>query len=456
MCIAVAIVAAVLVSPVASSGVRPAYGGDLRVVLPSLPQTFDPALAVSTADLVVARATCGTLMKWAADGTLLPDLLAAVPEVTPTSVHLKLRSGLKTHDGSALGAAQVVAAWRHAGEPSLASPYGALFLPVSSIIARGDAEIDVQLAFPYPDWPRGLAHPGSSIPGAGPFLSSGSGQAGVMLSAFGDAPSGRPYADHVRLVAGDSRGAARMLAQHTADVLMQAVPGAGSPGPLMQTTFLSLNPDRLKATYAPVRSAVEASIDSADLVSYFVRTPATPMRGLLPPPLDVGPVAPFTPGTPRKVTPAARLTLIVDASNEDHRSVAERIQVLLHPQGVGLVVRSIPHAEFQKMVQSRDYELAVVGVPALPEAGLALAQVMLFAGGRDAASLLLSSIGQQSDLAARRGLVAERAREMRSSLPLVPLYASGVPLTVRPGVYGASFDPTGVPSLADLWRWEAR
>jgi MarR-like DNA-binding transcriptional regulator SgrR of sgrS sRNA len=229
-------------------------------------------------------------------------------------------------------------------------------------------------------------------------------------------------------------------------------------GPILQSTFLALNPARLGSAYSAVRAAVETTIDLADLTRFFVRTPSAPMRGLLPPPLDASPapVAVLPQGPSEPMTPPVKPQLYVDASNEDHRSVAERIQVMLHPRGIALVVRPVPRTEFVRRIASKDYDLAIVGMPAFPESGLALAQVVHFTSGRDLAAQELAAIGKLPDPSARRAFASARAHDLLGTLPLVPLYASGVRMSIRAGVYGAEFDAAGVPSLADLWKWEAK
>jgi peptide/nickel transport system substrate-binding protein len=451
----------------AAAGVRPAYGGELRLVLPALPQSTDPALATSMADLVVARAAYDPLVRIGSDASVVPVLLTTPPEVSPTVIRLRLRPGIRAQDESVLGAEQVVTSLRRLGMPAMGSPYAALLLPVSNLSAVNETDIEVALAFPYPDWVRGLAHPGTGVVarsysghlvGTGAFVPTGTEASGALLfHAFADAASGRPFVDRLRVSAADSRAAARALATHTADVaLLGSAGGAIGDAPTMQMTFVSLNPDRLGASYGPIRTAIETSIDPSDLVRFFVRTPALPARGLLPPPLASEAASiPSDPGA-AKSSPPIRATLYVDASNEDHRFVAERIQVLLHDRGVVLVVRSVPRGQFQEQLRRRDYELAVVGIPALPDPGLALAQVVLFASGREAAIQEMTAIGRLPDAPARRALAVARAEALRSALPLIPLYASGVRLSNRPDVYGVAFDATGVPSLADLWKWEAK
>ena len=107
-------------------------------------------------------------------------------------------------------------------------------------------------------------------------------------------------------------------------------------------------------------------------------------------------------------------------------------------------------------MQRGEYDLAMVGVPLLPEPGLALAQMLMASGSRDAATAELAAIGKLPDAASRRARAIERASELRAGLSLVPLYASGAGLSTRAGLYGATTDATGIPSIPDLWEWSTR
>ena len=60
--------ACALAATPARAGVRPAYGGTVRIALPVLPRVEDPALATEPADLLLVRATAGLLLEVTADG----------------------------------------------------------------------------------------------------------------------------------------------------------------------------------------------------------------------------------------------------------------------------------------------------------------------------------------------------------------------------------------------------
>ncbi|MGC4117088.1 MAG: hypothetical protein QM765_21510 [Myxococcales bacterium] len=319
--------------------------------------------------------------------------------------------------------------------------------------------------FPYPDWPRALAHPAAApIPsgrysgrpiGAGPLLLSGApGAADLRLQAFPECAAGRSFVDTVRLSAADARSAARAISLGEADAVLGSTDKKAAEGPALFATYLAVNPRRLGAKAPAVRQAVEASVDVADLAKFFVRG-ATPLTGLLPPVLEAS-ASSAAQRPARPTLPAGlQLVLLCDESAEEQRAVADRLQVKLHDFGATVQVRRLPRAAFREALGSGAYDLALVGFALLPEPGLALAQLVSFAQGRDAARELLKAVGAGSDVGARRALAASQAAALRSKLDLLPLYVQVPRILVRPGVVPVAVDGTGAPLLSDAW-FEAR
>jgi ABC-type transport system substrate-binding protein len=68
--------ALLLAAAPARAGVRPAYGGTVRVLLPAAPRVLDPARALEPADLFAVRALHAPLLEVDAAGRLAPGLLA--------------------------------------------------------------------------------------------------------------------------------------------------------------------------------------------------------------------------------------------------------------------------------------------------------------------------------------------------------------------------------------------
>lgn len=479
--LAVAVVSALAVS--ASAGRRAQFGGELRVVAPELPQTFDPALAGSLADLTAASLLFETLFTVDKEGVLLPGLAATVPapEAGGKLFRVRLRPGLVFHDGQKITAADVVSSLARLLDPELGSPFAVLALPlvgarergaasgrVSGLVAVSELELQASLAFPYPKWTRGLAHPGAGVfrtprrtdkgapIGSGPFtLSPGSTAAEARFTAFDDCPSGRPFVDGLRLLGRDARAAVRALDLKEADVAMFPLGDReGTTGPGLVVTYLAVNDTRLGDRAKLVHRIFGRLVDPADLARLFVRRPAVPLRGLLPSELDDRgnsahiPLPPGWKAGEFSRLPAS-LTLLTDASSEDHRRVGERYQIKLRDAGVALEVKRMPRQALRAALLKGDYDAALVTFPALPEPGLALAQVTYLAKGPDVAREQLRVLGGDDQVPAAAQSVWDPW-----NLPIIPLYAQGLRAVARPGVSRFGFDPSGAPSLADAWFHE--
>jgi ABC-type oligopeptide transport system substrate-binding subunit len=333
----------------------------------------------------------------------------------------------------------------------------------AGLSATTETDLQISLAFSYPDWPKVLAHPASApLPagklgsrplGTGPFLFASPPEQG-QLAAFVDCPAGRPFVDTLRLSSADARTASRALSLGEVDAAMGSADKRAAEGPALFATYLALNPARLGADAAAVRQAVESSVDVSDLARYFARG-AAPMTGLLATGLEPA-VAPAA-HPPRPSLPAGlQLTLLIDAGADDQRTVGERLQVKLHDVGAAVQLKRVPHAEYRQALAQGGYDLALVSFAALPEPGLALAQLVLFAQGRDAARELLRVVGSGADSAARHSLLVAQAASLRTRLPLLPLYAQSPRLLVRASVAPVAFDGCGSPALGDAWFIEPR
>jgi len=426
------------------------YGGQLSVLAPASAldgSRIEPGSAHSPLELALARMLCEPLYRVAANGELAPDLAALPRSEGPRLLSMRLRAGT--------GATEVVASL---GKLAAAeSPYRALLLPLSAALSpRGEGELTASFAFPYPDWSLGLAQVGACpSKRSGPFTVLGKfAPPQLHLTANLDCAAGRPFADTLVLRSASPRSAARALASGEGDLALLPLPEPAQElnGPLSVATYLAVNPR--KPQLAPVATALAARLDRAELVRIFVRGPAQPLYGLLAPSVEPHPLA----APPRvEFARSGHLggELLVDASG-DVRAVAERLQVKLHDLGIDLRVVALPRAELSKRIGAGDYDAALVAIPALPEPGLNLAQVLLLAEPEAQVKTELAAIGALPDRAARRERASARARELLGQIPVVPLYAQGLAVSVRPGVHGLSFDGAGLPDLGAVWTEGAR
>jgi peptide/nickel transport system substrate-binding protein len=462
------LVALLALPGVAAGGVRPAYGGTIRIGIPAAPGT---AVAQGAADLLAARAASAPLLDVDARGNLVPGILAEVPaaEADGRTFRLRVRPGVVDATGRAVGAAEVserLTALAREGR----SPNGWVALPIlgADAVLDGRApllagaqvlspdELVVTLAFALPEFPWLLATLPAALPGAGPFVPAPAGapQDPLVLRANARHHRGRPFADALELRAVDARGAARQLDQGGLDLVLRPEAMGRRPGPALPplTAILAaVNAERLGPGAEAVRRAL-AGIDRADLARRFVRAHAEPLATLVPPAILPG--AP--PGPARRADaaarPPARVALLADASAADQRALAERIQVKLFDAGVRATLEAVEPARFAERLRRGDYDVALVSVPvAALRPALAAGQIAFAARGPAAGRRAMAELAGLSGNAA-----LEAAGRLARELELFPLVASGLRASLSPALQGFAPRADGGFDPGDLWLLPAR
>jgi peptide/nickel transport system substrate-binding protein len=332
--LAALLAAALAAPPPALGGLAPRYGGALTFGLPAPAGDLDPAHAATASDLEALRAVHATLVEVAPDGSLRPGLLEALPEAEAggKAFRLRLRPGLRFHDGRPLAAADVTASLARLLAPATRSRHGWIAAPISGadevregraaalsgVQVTSDLELRIALDAPFPELPRALAAlPAAVVPrggppatGAGPFQVASRGRDGALrLVAFDGHWRGRAYADVLALVAGDARRAARASGREDPDLAFRPDPAssdAGRPLPARTATYAVVNVRRLGRGGAEVRRAI-AALDRAELARLSGRGRTAPLGALLPPSIAGSPAATpaAVPSPPRPCMPAA-------------------------------------------------------------------------------------------------------------------------------------------------------
>lgn len=464
---------ALLVPLAAAAGVRPRYGGELRVVLPSAPVELDPAQATSPSDLVAVRAVHATLLEVDALGQLHPALLEAVPapEEGGRAFTLRLAPGLRFQDGRPLGAAEVAASLARAAGPRSANAWVAAAIEGSAEVREGKArllsgvrvlsarELRIALSYPFPEFPQALATLPSAIVspgpdgapvGAGPFRPVGVAHGELQLAPFDGFGGGRPFLDALALAtAGDparaldgGRAGAVLRPELLGPLRAGAAGSVGSTGPWC--AVLAVVSRRLGASVEPTRAALGA-LDRADL-SRLVRAVVGPLGGLLPPPMLSDGVGRAAPARAPGALPG-RLELLVPKGDDALRAAAARIQVKLYDRGVRVAVESAPAPVFAARLASGAFDAALVPVwLAARTPALALAQVATALGGRERGALALARAA-----AAAPGELPGVAAGLEAELMAVPLFTQGLRFVARDGVQGASLRRDGTLDAANAW-----
>jgi peptide/nickel transport system substrate-binding protein len=464
-----ALLLALLAPCPALAGVRPSYGGELRILLPALPRTADPARAAGPADLLLVRAAHATPLELDGQGQLRPGLLEEVPAPAAggRGFRLRLRAGLRFADGTPLAATDLAASLarllREGSNAWVALPIlggdayqAGKAATLAGVQVLSERELLVTLAFPMPEWPRALAAPAAAVvsgrgAGAGPFALQALDAAGARLVANPYHWRGRPYADRLVFTAGDARAAARAFPRGELDLALRPEPVPSAAAPAGTATLLStvavVNGRRLGAGAQRVRNVLGA-LDRAELGRQYARGPSAPLESLVPLPL-LAVAPPAHPAAPADAgAPAARVVLLTAADGPDQRAVAERIQVKLFDGGVKAAVEQEPLARFAARLAAEDFDVALVPVQVQGLApSLAAGELALATRGPAASRRALAELAGLDPVRA-----ASRAEALARALDLVPLFSTGLTASPGPELQGLELRPDGGIDAGDLWR----
>ncbi|HZN91482.1 MAG TPA: peptide ABC transporter substrate-binding protein [Myxococcales bacterium] len=442
-----------LLASTALAGGRPRYGGVLRVALASPVADPEPLTVDRPETAALAALLAPPLCRLDPQRGVVPTVVD-VSRSQPNRVQISLRAGGLRRPSD------LADRWSALSQPASLSPYRALLAPLRGEgrgLTASAGTFDVALSYPWPDLERTLCHPALGMPDGGPYTAT---PPRVSFAFNLASPEGRPFPDRLQLVAADERRATRLFSTRQADLLLGATvddaqagggpgPVPAAPAPALFATYLVY---RSAHAGAELRTVLEQSVDPQDLVQRFISAPAVPMTQLLPPalmPAAAAPPAPVAGPAPR--APGRELTLFYDTTLDEHRAVAERIQVRLHDRGYRLTLKPVTRAELGARWASGDYDLMLRSLllPPVPAAALALA--IELAGRHDLLAVELSTIGAVADANARDARARERAAVLRASLPLLPLYARAPQLSAAPQVLGLRADGFGLPMLDQVF-----
>ncbi len=462
----------VVAASAATAATRPHYGGTLRVMLQSAPDTLDlPATAAPAIYWDMARTLSligDTLVKLDAQGRPQPALAVAwQSDSTARHWQLTLRRGVKFHDGSV------------ASPTAIAQILGALH-PGWNVRASADAvSINIDSEAPMPSLLAELALPrnlllkrnaNGALVGTGPFLVA-EWQPGkpLKLAAYEDSWAGRPFVDAVEIEFGKSlRDQAIALELDKVDVIEAAPQAAGgsqrygaSSSSSSSSLSLSLPVELMalvfsansKAQDPRLREALALAIDRKPIQSVLLKGAGEPAASILPNWMT-GYSAVFStqanPQRARTVLADSRqptLNLSYDPRDPQSQLIAERIA--LNAREVSITVQvSLSGAE--------DIRLMRVVLPS-PDPATSLGEAARQLGMQP--PIIATSRGDSSDLDLDDLYRAERS--LLVGYEVIPLFHLPVATTTsarardwEPGRLGAWSE--GGSSLADLWLPDQR
>ncbi|HYH97381.1 ABC transporter substrate-binding protein [Hyalangium sp.] len=442
---ALACLALLCVTPALAAGRIP-YGGELRLAHTGSAEPIgDPTIADSPVEATLFSFLSRPVCRLDSSGAPRIAIAREVSRPMAQSVRITLPS---------LSLANTLSrAWMRMTGTEAPTPYRALLFPVlgeARQLSANGSIVELPLSFPWPDMERSLCHPALALPlttvapSLGPF--SATAAKGLFEARLGYL-EGRPYLDRILLTPTDERGLARMWAARQVHLELGVLPEAGVlTGPALYATYLTFSPRRVPADF---RQAFESAIDREDLTRLFVRAPAVPMPHLLPPALLSQAPRPRPAAPPGGGTKA--VTLLYDVDSEDHRAVAERIQVKLHDRGYKVALEPLRRSLLRTRWAKGDFDLMLQSLLLPPVPGPALAVVLDAAGRKDLLGVELPLIGAVADPTARDARARERAVAVGPTVPILPLYAQGLGVRAAPELGGLVLDAQGLPVLDGVY-----
>jgi ABC-type transport system substrate-binding protein len=432
----------------AGAETRPQYGGVLHVAMRAAPATLDPtdvvqdsAQADSFARRSLTELMFDTLLSADDNGRIQPSLATAWQAVPGSQGwQLRMRRGVKFHDGTSL-TAETAAASLRATNPS----WNVVADADSVVIESSDANLLAELALPRNAIVKRSTDNKPS--GTGPFQVV-DWQPGrkLSLAAWEDCWRGRPFLDAIEIEMGKSlRDQMTALELGKAD-LVEVAPeqarrvsqdgrrlASSSPVELLALLFTR---DVASPEEKLLREALALSVDRGSIRSVLLQGAGQATGGILPNWMSgYGFVFPVDADLPRarqereQVGSRPVWTLGYDGSDPLARLLAERIA--LNAKDAGLLLQPALGATA---------ELRVVRIPlSAPDPWIALAHVANFAGLPTAKS----HDGVEDLYALEVGMLATER--------LIPLFHLPVSYASATRLKTWTLRPDGSFSLADAW-----
>lgn len=148
---------------VSAGGGEPNRGGVLRYGLSTEPVNFEPHVSSGAASDVIRQMTYNGLLRYDADGEIVPDLAREHEWANATTYRVRIRPDVRFHDGSTMTADDVVFSMRRIMDPDVSSTAASLFRAVESVDRSGGDTVTFTLGEPDTTFPFALADPCANI-----------------------------------------------------------------------------------------------------------------------------------------------------------------------------------------------------------------------------------------------------------------------------------------------------
>lgn len=382
--------AAIVLRPIpARAGRLPRYGGDLRVQLASVPATLDPLRLAGDDGAIAASCVFEGLTRW--KGTDLVPALARswVRDDAGERWLFQLRDDAVFHDGTRCDAEAVRQSLQRLADPRV-SPQAWL---LSGLVGWDDFaagrtqrlegldvappdQVELRFTSPVLDLPARLALPAAAIArksadsweGTGPFQVLARRAGELRLAASRDHYEGRPFLDHLELVArSDAEKGVTAEAIAMTRVLVADPLPAGSVRwrtPADRLAFALARPQSEVFAAEVLRRRLAEAFDRTVFVRAVLGGDGEATEGISP----QGPktisarsgsaAEPPTADLARR--PEQRARIIVPAGEPVLRALGERLQVHLFALGVGTDLDVLATEAFGAALTAGAYDMVVL------------------------------------------------------------------------------------------------
>ena len=477
-----------------------APAGELQIGVPRVPASLDPAEATAPSEFLAMRLLYEGLVAFGERGDIEPALATTWAVSRDGLVWtLRLRQGVQLHDGTVLGADEVVAALaeRISGDeppetaPAWVRPFRGAGRLVREVRRGEGASVQVVLGQPYAPLLALLAHPalgvavartGNPRVGSGPYRAAELTSDRLVLEA---APAWRgapPQSARLILhaVADDAAALAGFGPGRPLDAALIAAPPAWAAvglqvvsAPTWRVGLLALRTDRGLTSRKTVRQAVALALDPG-LVRPALGRWAAPHAGWLPPGAwaarDAGPLL-FDPARARRllaqvapIDPTLTLLASDRVSGPEAAGIADAIRLSLGAAGFRVRVRLEPPDAAESAARQGAAELTLheetleVNDPDVFLRRLLATDGAALGSATNVAFLRSPLVDGMLVRASQLGFRPERFRLyqrlqglLAEELPYVPLYVRLQWMVARPEVRGVRLDPGGLHRLERMW-----
>jgi peptide/nickel transport system substrate-binding protein len=295
------------------AGQTPEVVEELTIDLSSEPTTLDPATSYEVESWSIVHSVYDSLVQFGPDGELEMLLAESLTQVDPTTIEIKLRSGITFHNGEAFDASSVAFSLAHITDSETASSIAGNFAPVTEVKQVDPLTVQLVLSQPAPWLPAQMAPWLAALPpvyaaandfgqspiGTGPyrFVEWVPGER-IVLEANPDytwgSVKGTPIAQRVnfRFVSEASTRVADLLAgtvQIVRGVPIDQIDPVEADGasvlvtPISGTAFIRIPTDEAPFSDVRVRQALNYAVDVPAIIDTLLGGNGTPLANIFSP-----------------------------------------------------------------------------------------------------------------------------------------------------------------------------